>query len=262
MRRIGQDYESKTHLSRLISVSPLDVKAVMLRVALESYLPFITFRERFTYTQDMSTAARQVKELFNLAAARDAIKDTLVSLGTYTQAFVPRGGGQYQLGAMPAPNDLILLSAACDSIVAAEQRIRAQTGLAADIDRTTVLVPLADALMRARNKDSRGAVVTAGNAIESYLLSQAAMCGASMQGANGINSKLDRYAHHNRSLPPKLIAMGKYLGNVRNAADHGTDAEIGLPWTVTESTGVEFVYVACSFIAATFAHLRGTLGSI
>ena len=30
-------------------------------------------------------------------------------------------------------------------------------------------------------------------------------------------------------MPKKLAAVGKYLGHVRNAADHGVDTEVGAP---------------------------------
>ena len=50
----------------------------------------------------------------------------------------------------------------------------------------------------------------------------------------------------------KLVHVGSYLGAVRNAADHGTDADINnSAWQVRDATALEYVYVACSFIATT-----------
>jgi hypothetical protein len=72
--------------------------------------------------------------------------------------------------------------------------------------------------------------------------------------ATGIISKLDKFSPAPRRMPRKLIQVGNYLGAIRNAADHGTDADINnLNWQIRDATAIEYVYVACSFIAATIA---------
>jgi hypothetical protein len=49
-----------------------------------------------------------------------------------------------------------------------------------------------------------------------------------------------------------LIHIGSYLGAIRNAADHGPDPDItNQPWQIRDATGLEYVFVACSFISAT-----------
>jgi hypothetical protein len=73
-----------------------------------------------------------------------------------------------------------------------------------------------------------------------------------LAGANGIIEKLTRFSAQPRRLPRKLIHLGSYLGAIRNAADHGPDADINnQSWTIRDATGLEYVFVACSFIAAT-----------
>jgi len=58
-----------------------------------------------------------------------------------------------------------------------------------------------------------------------------------LPGAAGLNAKLERFATVN-ALPRKLIFVGKYLGNIRNAADHGLgDPDVAAPWTIQESNG-------------------------
>jgi hypothetical protein len=51
-------------------------------------------------------------------------------------------------------------------------------------------------------------------------------------------------------MSPKLIFVGKHLGDVRNAADYGIDPDVGVTWTIRNATGIEYVFLACSFIAA------------
>jgi hypothetical protein len=71
-------------------------------------------------------------------------------------------------------------------------------------------------------------------------------------GAAGIIEKLNRFAAAPRRLPRYIIHIGSYLGAIRNAADHGPDADINnQPWEIRDATGLEYVFVACSFIAAT-----------
>jgi hypothetical protein len=78
-----------------------------------------------------------------------------------------------------------------------------------------------------------------------------------LTGATGINAKLDKFDQA-RKLPKKLVHVGKYLGHIRNAADHGVDADVGAPWNIRTATGLEYVFVACSFVAASIAHEKQT----
>jgi hypothetical protein len=233
-------------------------KAVVLRVVLESYDIFVTFRERLLATASVDVAAQQVKALYDLQDHREEIKDTLISLGTFSHALIAEGGGRYRLGDRPFDDLLVTLAQACADVAAAEQSIRDQLGpeTTTTISRIDVLAPLADALIRARDGDARGAVVAAGNAVESFLTELGVRMNVGLAGANGINAKLERFAT-NRSLPRKLLAVGKYLGNVRNAADHGVDTDIGAAWNIRISTGREYTFVAASFIANVGRHERG-----
>lgn len=214
-------------------VSPLcrytlnaEQKAAVLRVVLEAYPPFNKFRERLVATADVSLAAQQTKALFALGAHRDEVRDTLVSLGTYSHAIVTEGGGNYQLEVASLANHLQVLSAACTELMASEGRVRIQLGPAAEnvlaAQRDSVIVPLADALVRANNRDGSGAVQQAGNAVEAHIDAMAVRMGVPLTGATGIMRKLQKFEAPTRRLPAKLVHIGSYLGSVRNAADHGT----------------------------------------
>ncbi len=37
--------------------------------------------------------------------------------------------------------------------------------------------------------------------------------------------------------------LTKYVG-----ADHGSDPEVGSAWSIRKATGIEYTYIACSFI--------------
>jgi hypothetical protein len=117
-----------------------------------------------------------------------------------------------------------------------------------------VILPLADAFIRAKNRDGNGAVQAAGNAVEAHIDAMAGRMAVALGTATGITSKLEKFASPVRRLPAKLIHVGSYLGAIRNAADHGTDPHIGgAAWIIRPSTGLEYTYVACSFVAATIS---------
>jgi hypothetical protein len=93
--------------------------------------------------------------------------------------------------------------------------------------------------------------------VESFLTDLAANRSVNVAGAHGVNSKLIRFEQAGE-LPKTLSQPGRYLGFIRNAADHGIDQEVGTSWEITEATGIEYVFVACSFILATRRHVNGT----
>jgi hypothetical protein len=244
----GDHYEPVSPLCRFVTSGTDLQRASVTRIALESYEPFRVFRDRLVST-DAATAARQTKALLDLDAHHEDVKATLISLGTYTQGLAAAAGGQVLPATSAAEHTMEALAAGAEDLAGAEARIRQQLGPTAShaVSTNNVVVPLSDALLRAGNGDGRGAVVTAANAVESFLLEIATRLGVNVAGATGLNSKLNRFS--DGQIPKKVKSMGKYLGDVRNAADHGVDADVGQPWTIRPATGVEFVYVSCSFIA-------------
>jgi hypothetical protein len=256
--RQGPSWVNRSPLSRYVSTFGQPQRAATLRIMLESYEPFRIFRQQLVATADANRAARHTKAALGLTAHPDEIKDTLVNLGTFAEALVTSGGGHYTPSEQPVLNALSEVAHACADVAAAEHRIRQLLGpdAAGSVSQADVIDPLANALIKAAEPDARGAVLRAGNAIDSFITGAAAGPAVSLVGATGINSKLQRFAT-GAILPPKVLSVGYYLGNVRNAADHGVDPAFGVAWTIRNATGLEFVFVACSFIAITVSRLAG-----
>jgi len=246
----GATYSATGPLARFLITPNQSDKASVLRLVLESYEPFVRFRDRLAATDSASVAAQEIKVLMDLDVHREKIKDTLISLGTYTQALVARGGGKYKARLGASPNPLSVLADACDSQSSAELAIKEALGqsTADRVSFAEVITPLANALLKAQDDQARDAVVAAGNALESYLTELAVRMSVTLGNAPGINAKLEKFAQATK-LPKKLINVGKYLGHVRNGADHGLDPEINSSWSIRVNTGREYVFVACSFIA-------------
>jgi len=263
VRKDGKNWLRAGLLSRFVG-SPLEErKAAVLRVSLESYEPFVTFQQRLEATASIDLAAQQTKAIHGITAHKDEVRDTLLSLGTYSRAIQTVGGGRYECSVSPMDEPLASLSDGCDEQTVAESRVRLQLGdeVYDSVDRDDVVIPLIDAIGRCARNDASGAVMAAGNAVESYLAALAQARGVNVTNRHGINAKVDELATH-AGLPTKLKNVGKYLGHVRNAADHGSDPEINCAWTIRPQTGREYTSVALSFIATTHAHYNGQPGQI
>lgn len=256
LKEAGASYSPASPLCRFLITPNVAQRAAVIRVLLESYQPFLTFRDCLVATASASVAARQTKVALDLDAHRESVKDTLISLGTYSDALVTEGGGRFSPQPSTSDNQLEVMALAAGEFAAAEARVRVQLGPEACslVDRDTVIVPLSNALLRACNtpSDPRGSVMDAGNAVESFLSGAGTRAGVDLVGATGINAKLQRF-HDTGWLPKKLVFVGKSLGHVRNAADHGIDPDINAAWVIRNATGLEYVFLACSFIAAVTA---------
>lgn len=106
------------------------------------------------------------------------------------------------------------------------------------------------------NKRSCLFVGTDHNAVESHLDSLGPPLEVDLAGAMDINAKLDKFFRA-KKLRKKRVYVGEYLGHVRKAADHGVDPDFGASWSIRNSTRIEYVFVACSFMATVTDHAQG-----
>lgn len=250
LTRVNSEFDKLNHLCQLFVTPSESQKAAVLRIQLESYEPFIRFRERLVVTGRADTAAKQVKKLLDIEEHWEKIKDTLISLGTYSHALTSLGGGIIKITNTSPEGALLLLASGCQERVTAEIKIREHIGNANvdSLSREEVIKPLISALVVASSHgEARSAVLHAGNAVDSFLNEYGSRVGVLVADKTGVNAKIDELKRNNK-MPTKISFIGKYLGHVRNGADHGIDPEIGASWQIRELTGFEYVSVACSFI--------------
>lgn len=234
-------------------------KAVILRLVLEQYYPYEVFKYRLAVTGNANDAANQVRTILGLTAHRNDISSTFVSLGTYTNSLISEGAGRYRESGDLPEDYLSIFNEVIEDRELAETNVRNKLGNQASdwIDHQEVFLPLVTAYQSAGTveNDSRAPIVHAGNAIESFLSQVANHYGVNIVGANGINAKVDRLSQANH-LTRKHSFMTKYLGHIRNAADHGADADIGQTWEITPKTSIEYVHVAQSVITGIVAAIN------
>lgn len=252
----GRQFSSSSPLCKLLRTPQDGEKAAIMRVAIESYDPFLVFREELEATNDVTASAQRTRAKFDLDCHREQVKETLLSLATYSGALIARHGNSYERDVKGISALLDELAAGSREVAGATHTVRAELGseAAGQIDHDQVVLPLVAGLRHAATGASREAVLQAGIAIENFLTSVAADHGTNVAGANGINAKMQRLVQAGH-YPEKLHNVCKYLGHVRNAADHGNDAEIDAPWKVSEPTGRNYVFVAAGFIRSMIAHV-------
>jgi hypothetical protein len=228
-------------------------KATIFRLFLENYPPYQLFKHRLTITDSVLVSAEQIKAFYGLPNHRDEIKDTLTSLGTYSQSLVSEGAGLFQATEYNT-TDITFLD---ELFKITEDREKASLDvikLLGDkayqwIDHDSIFNPLVSSYIFISNvkNDPRAPILYAGNAYETFLIKFADHHSISLAGMNGINAKIEGLsrAHH---INTKHKNIGKYIGHIRNACDHGADPEIGVEWNISENTSKEYVLVCISSI--------------
>jgi hypothetical protein len=259
----GRPFHARGLLPQILVSCNQARRPCVFRLALEQYEPFALFAHRLAQSHTAQEAARAVRAVVGLAAHREEIASTLTDLGTFSNALEVRAGGLLLPRGREVEDYLSATADVLDDRQSALLFVTRRLGTTASqwVDRVNVLDHLVTAYQRSSlaRDDSRAPIMHAGNALESFLEQFATHHAISLAGATGINAKADRlYQANPRRITTKHLNLLKYLGHVRNAADHGIDSETGQTWTITEGTSHEYVHVAMTAISSVVAFLSGT----
>lgn len=246
----GVEYYSKSLLARLLVSARSDHhKATIMRFVLEQYEPFITFKARYGFSQSIDLACKQVKSLYGTQSSYKDIKNTLTNIATYAKAMISDGANQYIFNddsvAYLEILDVILKSKAND-----DYALRTLLGEKTYdfIDNEKVYEPLSDAFSKVQNElsDGKTIILYAGNAFESFLKQIADKYSISLVGKNGIVQKANALS---TVISKKHRGMIEYIGQIRNASDHGADVdENGKIWQVSEETARVYPTIVATII--------------
>ena len=244
------EFVSNSQLARLLVSARSDQhKATIMRFVLEQYDPFITFKARYGFSHSIDLACKQVKSLYAMNSNYRDIKNTLTNIATYAKAMLSDGANQYIFNDDSVTYleilDVVLKSKAND-----DYALRTLLGeMAYDfVDKEKVYNPLSDAFSKVQNSLNyeKTIILYAGNAFESFLKQIADDHGIPLTGRNGIMQKTDAL---NSILSKKHRGMINYIGQVRNAADHGADVdEGGRVWQISEETARVYPTIVATII--------------
>lgn len=254
-------YKSPSFLARkLVSASTDEQKAVFMRLVLEQYAPYNTFKTRYGFTKSIELACRQTKTLYSMTTNERDVKNTLVSIATYAKALKSEGANLYSFAEDMDEVDVIETALRSANITENSLRLYWGENLYNFVNKANVFEPLVEALhiTHSDTMDVRSVVVGAANAFESFLADYAASKGVSLSGKNGILQKRDALSAH---ISKKHRGMMEFIGQVRNAADHGADPdERNQVWTISFETARMYPCIIASLIKAIY--LRDTTGSV
>lgn len=242
-------YKVESFLAQKLVMALSDTeKAVFMRLILEQYPPYHTFRERYRFTQSIEVASRQTKVLYSMNSNERDIKNTLVSIATYAKALKSEGANLYTFIDGEQSNGVIEHLLNIISISEASLISYWGDDLYDFVNRENVFQPLCDALVKSKatSIDQKSIVVYAANAFESFLGDCASKLGVSLVGKSGILQKRDALSAH---LSKKHRGMIDYIGQIRNAADHGADNdENNQSWIVTTETAIMYPVIVAVLI--------------
>lgn len=242
-------YYVKSYLAkRLVTATSDEQKAALMRLVIEQYQPYNVFKTRYGFTHQIDLACWQTKTLCSIQGNERDIKNTLISIATYAKALKSEGANLYSF--VEEEFSVSLIEASLSESAVSEKQLRDFWGdsVYSKINHVTVADPLADAFLKskAHSPDTRAVIVYAANAFESFLDDYASVKGVSITGKTGIIKKKEALTAH---LSKKHKGMIEYIGQIRNAADHGADNdENGQLWTITKDTALLYPCVVATVI--------------
>lgn len=247
----ADEYRPCSILARYLVTGSDVQKTAVLRLLVESFPPFRAFKQRLELTGLPATAAQQTRALCGLAAHHDEISATLCSIGTYTNSLVTGTAGRVTVNTAPLEDPMQALNGLTEERESAEFQVRNHLSpqVADWCNTEDVVNPLVTAFLVAQRaaEDPHPPVIHAANAFESFLTQIAQSTGVNVDTRHGINAKAD-YLKQQQVLQTKHLNVIKYLGHIRNAADHGIDPEIDTSWAITAETSKLYVAVALTAI--------------
>lgn len=253
-------YHVKSFLAkRLVTAVTDEQKAAVMRIVLEEYEPYCVFKIRYEITKSIELACRQIKMLFSMTSNERDIKNTIISVATYAKALVSEGANLYTF--TYTQRDIEEVENVIKECVVNEAALRKIWGekIVSEIDGNTIFSPLVDSLQKTNTfpTDTRAVIVYAANAFESFLDYYANIKNISLQGKNGILQKRDALSS---VLSKKHRGMMEYIGQIRNAADHGGDNnEGGQMWNISNETAIIYPRVVCMLIRAILQRENGII---
>lgn len=254
-------YISNSFLARLIVSSRDDNhKAAIMRLVLEQYEPYITFKSRFSFSSSIDLACKQVKTLYSMSCGYKDIRNAIINIATYSKAMINDGASSYKLN-QDEVSYIEILELALRFKANDDNALRTQLGdtVCDYLNTENVFNPLSDAYSKIQNAetDPKAAILYAGNAFESFLQQIADTHTISLVGKSGIGQKSDALSS---VISKKHRGMIQYICQIRNAADHGADPdEGGKVWSISNESAQMYPIVVASIIKNIVLRENGTL---
>lgn len=236
----GNDFEPNPPFGYYFAEATESRRIDVLRFALEAFPAYRFFKQRIALHRDPLRGAREIKHRFGYTNHESEIRETLVSLGQFSGSLVYGTDTGY----------VVATSEEAEAFLAAAEQISLAGASVEDFIRETlgddayayvqdeeadIVTNLRSAVLKlVAGQRDRSAVVHIGNAAENFLIKVAnnATPAVSLTGATGVTSKAQRIADQH-VIADKHMGYFRFLGHLRNAADHGQDPDVNMEWEIS-----------------------------
>ncbi len=212
----------------------------VLRFALEAYPAYGFFKQRVALHGDPLKAAREAKHRYGFENHESEVRETLVSLGQFSGSLIYGTDTGYVVARseeadafLAAAEQIALSGASIDDFV--RDALGDETYGYIQDEEDAIITNLRSALQAVVNgARDRRTVVHIGNSCENFLvkIAREAAPAVDLDGATGVMSKAQRLSDK-KLVADKHMGYFRFLGQLRNAADHGEDSEINMEWDIT-----------------------------
>ena len=247
----GMAYKTNNPISKHLSFCNKRTKPDILSIFLDEYPPFKFFIKKLSLEEVPSEAARQTCALMNITTDNNILLNTFISLGSYCRLIIQQGGGLLTVN----KNDIAVAFEDLFKIIVenntAHNYLQKRMGIAvySSLDTVEIIDPLVRAVIKL-NQDgvlSKDVIRDAATAVESYLTKLIDSLVTNPRTATGIIQK-SQLLKSEGIIKKKHAGIIEYLGQIRNASDHGTDNEINQTWRISVKTSLAYVNVAIDII--------------
>ncbi len=224
------------YFSEATEIRRIDV----LRFALEAFPAYGFFKQRVALHRDPLKAARETKLRFDYDNHESEIRETLVSLGQFSGSLIYGTETGYLVDTseeaeafLAAAEQITTDSAAVESFI--RERLGDEVYGYVQDEEEAIITHLRSALQKVVSGEAdRTAVVHIGNASENFLvkLARESAPAVDLTGATGVISKAQRLKDQG-VITEKHMGYMRFIGQLRNAADHGEDPDIHMEWEIT-----------------------------
>jgi hypothetical protein len=240
VRNDGGAYTSATPFRFYFAEATGARRVDVLRFALEAFPAYRFFKQRVAMHRDPLRAARETKLRFDFANHESEVRETLVSLGQFTGSLTYDTETGYSVASseeveafLGAAEQMATDGAAIEEFI--RDRLGDEVYAYIQDEEEAVITHVRSTLQKVvAGEADRTAVVHIGNACENFLVKVAreATPAVDVSDATGVISKAQtlKDAH---VITEKHMGYMRLVGQLRNAADHGEDADINQEWQIT-----------------------------
>jgi hypothetical protein len=211
----------------------------VLRFALEAFPAYRFFKQRVALHRDPLKAARETKHRFGYTNHEGEVRETLVSLGQFSGSLIYATETGYVVatseeaeGFLAAAEQIAIQGASVEAFI--RELLGEETYGYVQNEEEGIITHLRSALQKVvAGERDRSTVVHIGNACENFLVKVAreAVPAVDLSGATGVTSKAQRL-EDGKVIASKHMGYMRFLGHLRNAADHGEDQDINAEWEI------------------------------